>query len=92
MTTTFKIDLMEFAIGMNRLISHRTTPTTISVNNTWTKGMIFHLTSLHALLMDWWHDRDIAERKMFTSEHLFQFGYGNSAELFDAFGAYGLAV
>src|SRR6202022_133200 len=33
-TTAFKIDLMEPAIGMNRLISHRMTPTTIKVNKT----------------------------------------------------------
>jgi hypothetical protein len=54
--------------------------------------MIFHLTLLHALLIDWRHDTGIGERKMFTTEHLSQFGYGNSAELFDAFGDYGLAV
>jgi hypothetical protein len=39
-TTAFKIDLIELAIGMKRLISHRMTPTTIKVNKTWTKGMI----------------------------------------------------
>src|SRR5207237_10035561 len=33
-TTEFKIDLMQLAIGMNRLISHRMTPTTIKVNKT----------------------------------------------------------
>jgi hypothetical protein len=33
-TTAFKIDLMELAIGMNRLISQRITPTTIKVNST----------------------------------------------------------
>jgi hypothetical protein len=38
-TTAFKIDLIELAIGMNELISHRMTPTTIKVNNIWTKGM-----------------------------------------------------
>jgi hypothetical protein len=40
-TTAFKIDLMELAMGMNRLISQRMTPTTIKVNNTSTKGMIY---------------------------------------------------
>jgi hypothetical protein len=40
-TTAFKIDLMELAMGMNELISHRMTPTTIKVNNTWTRGMIY---------------------------------------------------
>jgi hypothetical protein len=33
-TTAFRIDLMELAMGMNWLISQRTTPTTIKVNNT----------------------------------------------------------
>lgn len=32
-TTAFKIDLMELAIGMKRLISQRITPTTIKVKS-----------------------------------------------------------
>jgi hypothetical protein len=33
-TTAFKMDLMEPAIGMNRFISQRTTPTTIKIITT----------------------------------------------------------
>jgi len=38
-TMAFRIDLMELAIGMNWLINHKTTPTTINTNTTWVKGM-----------------------------------------------------
>jgi len=50
-TMAFKIDLMEPAMGMNWLISHSTTPTTISVNNIWVKGMMDlpHFTALASL-------------------------------------------
>jgi len=39
-TTAFRIVLMEPAIGMNRLMSQRTTPTTIRTTTTWIKGII----------------------------------------------------
>lgn len=38
-TTAFKIVLMEPAIGINRLINQRITPTTIRTTMTWIKGM-----------------------------------------------------
>jgi hypothetical protein len=41
MTTAFKIDLMDPAIGMYELTSQRRTPTTTRTNTTWTKGMIY---------------------------------------------------
>jgi hypothetical protein len=40
MTTAFKIDLMEPAMGMYELTSQRRTPTTIKTKITWIKGMI----------------------------------------------------
>jgi len=39
-TTAFKIDLMEPAIGMYELTSQRSTPTTTKTTTTWIKGMI----------------------------------------------------
>ena len=41
MTTAFKIDLMDPAIGMYELTSQRRTPTTTKVSTTWIKGMIY---------------------------------------------------
>jgi hypothetical protein len=41
MTTAFKIDLMEPAMGMYELTSQRRTPTTTKTNTTWIKGMIY---------------------------------------------------
>ena len=40
-TTAFKIDLMEPAMGMYELTSQRRTPTTTKTNTTWIKGMIY---------------------------------------------------
>lgn len=39
-TTAFKIDLIEFAMGMNLFTSHRRTPTTMSVATIWSSGMM----------------------------------------------------
>jgi hypothetical protein len=39
-TTAFRIDLIEPAIGINRLMSQRRTPTTIRTTTTLIKGMI----------------------------------------------------
>jgi hypothetical protein len=41
MTTPFKIDLIEPAIGMYELTSQRRTPTTTKTNTTWINGMIY---------------------------------------------------
>jgi hypothetical protein len=67
-TITFNIDLMELAIGMKLLTSHSTTPTTINVNSTCTKGMICGLTLLHAILSGVSHDTRIKRKKLFTCE------------------------
>jgi hypothetical protein len=40
-TTAFKIDLMEPAIGMYELTSQSRTPTTTKTTTTWIKGMIY---------------------------------------------------
>jgi len=40
-TTAFKIDLMDPAIGMYALTSQRRIPTTTRTTITWTKGMIY---------------------------------------------------
>jgi hypothetical protein len=40
-TTAFKIDLIEPAMGMYELTSQRRTPTTIKTTTTWIKGMIY---------------------------------------------------
>jgi hypothetical protein len=60
-TTTFRIDLMEPAMGIKRLISQRKTPTTIRTIITWTKG-IFLYTSLFIIRVPCLHEDKVKKR------------------------------
>jgi hypothetical protein len=68
-TTKFRIDLIDPAIGINRLINHRATPTTISTTTMFSKGMASFLSSSAIPALTFKNSNSAAREYLFACAH-----------------------